>query len=1138
MSRLSGSFDLGRDLARMKDPRDARRQAATAEKLLERLFHGDARRRWELQILADEVGMGKTYVALAVAFTLLEQMMAGRTPSDLEGCYRKVVILSPPNASLLKKWYREVSEFVKRCVPPEDQVEVGRWFAPVRCERIDDFVGALRVPGTGPRVIVAPMDIFGEKKLLQYDSKRRFLLGALFRYWGNRLQVDRRERLLKGSPEGWPQRPSEVSALSPGELVGIPCSQDEAVEAIRRLDRSDDGSRSPVEDLLEECRSISEPYVRNRDELFGRISKRLSDLYRHVVLTLLGRPVPLVIVDEAHNWKNGPSCGANGYGRFAEYLASRTRRALLLTATPFQLRPQEMLELLRIGEALQCAPERSGAELRRERFRKLREEVLEPVLDRADRASRRFARTWSKLQGLRQVEIEDLWRSPVLSRGRRGIDELAALEGVVPERALALAVSEATADLDPSVRSFFGEALTLYAHNRDLSCELGPVVVRHRRSTEHRVVRVGCEYGGDRKLAQARPDRHVLHAALGLDVRGEAELPHYLLMRCVSDTKRGKGRSSLGSALTGCYSTLLESAEGRRVKEWLKTQSGAARHFELLCDLVQRREDPKHPKLAVVVEEVLRAWHQGEKTLIFCFRTNTAERLHEIILKRITRELNQRRQRCLGGEASLTALRGRLTRRDGDLMPLGLDRVLWSLVASGGFGAGWPFPPEATELQDGDVTELARTARRHAVALDEEKVDRVSLTRAVERVVARRLLRERPAGLSDELASVLGRMSEEEWVEWPYGLEQDGDEDEGAGEDEGFEPRGVHTRYPVKQGQPQEGAVQSLAERIQQRRARARATGETSVFDVDAEGPSLWFGGAPRETAANPSGVVRRVHEHLWALTEGEEGLDWEARGSVLQALRRTLLRASNLVRLLPSRTERHERAWGGLLVEAFFKPASEGQRESMADRIEVFLEDLRGASGDFKDEGSAKATLLDATRLRGQSFVKLVMGGDQKSRERVFAGFNTPLLPDVLVCTSVGAEGIDLHRHCRHVIHYDLAWNPAVLEQRTGRIDRIGSETFRERALPGGADNTFLEVGVPFLAGTYDERMYEELRLRAQIFEVLTGGEVAADNPEGQDDFVEAEGKEQGYRLVALPSGMVEDLRVKLQLWTDDTGW
>jgi hypothetical protein len=227
----------------------------------------------------------------------------------------------------------------------------------------------------------------------------------------------------------------------------------------------------------------------------------------------------------------------------------------------------------------------------------------------------------------------------------------------------------------------------------------------------------------------------------------------------------------------------------------------------------------------------------------------------------------------------------------------------------------------------------------------------------------------------------------------------------------------------------------------------------------------------------------------------------------------------------------------GDLLAERFLSPLP-GQSESMADRVAVFLEDLRATSGTLTDEGSPRHTLFDATRLKDQQFVALVAGGkDQRSRERVFAGFNSPLLPEVLVCTSVGQEGIDLHRHCRHVVHYDLAWNPAVLEQRTGRADRIGSKTFREREREGAGSGTFLEIGVPFLAGTYDERMYEELRLRAQTFEVLTGGDVAAegesDDREGRDDVSGAEGRSHGTSLVPLPDGMLRDLRVNLHVWS-----
>ncbi|MFH1918816.1 MAG: helicase-related protein, partial [Planctomycetota bacterium] len=281
--------------------------------------------------------------------------------------------------------------------------------------------------------------------------------------------------------------------------------------------------------------------------------------------------------------------------------------------------------------------------------------------------------------------------------------------------------------------------------------------------------------------------------------------------------------------------------------------------------------------------------------------------------------------------------------------------------------------------------------------------------------------------------------------------------------------------------------------------------------------------------------TLRAMHEHVFSLMLSDESLDWESRRAAFQAIRRAVLRESVLLRLLPDKKELDEAGWGELLVQSFFAPLPQ-QRESMADRITVFLEDLMAASGSLSDSGSARFALYDATRLRDQQFVALVSGDtDAHSRERIFSGFNTPLLPEVLICTSVGQEGIDLHRHCRHVVHFDLAWNPAVLEQRTGRADRIGSKTFRECALSAGPITSFLEIGVPYLAGTYDERMYEELWLRAQTCEVLTGGDLAADDSEGYDDYAKAEGQETGLCFVPLPDGMIDELRVSLHVWSED---
>jgi hypothetical protein len=300
---------------------------------------------------------------------------------------------------------------------------------------------------------------------------------------------------------------------------------------------------------------------------------------------------------------------------------------------------------------------------------------------------------------------------------------------------------------------------------------------------------------------------------------------------------------------------------------------------------------------------------------------------------------------------------------------------------------------------------------------------------------------------------------------------------------------------------------------------------------------------------SQPISTVRAIHKYLWQLmTDPREheslssdepergGFDCRTRMFAFQALRRALLRESVLLRLLPQSSELDDSGWAELLARTFFADLP-NQHESMAQRIAVFLEDLQAASGNIARPESARGSLFEATRLRDQQFVALVKGGGgnmMNTRDRIFTGFNTPLLPEILICTQVGQEGIDLHRHCRHVVHYDLAWNPAVLEQRTGRADRIGSKTFRERDAAADAKTVFLEVGVPFLAATYDERMYEELRLRAQTFEVLTGGDFAADHADGYDDDSDAQGKQFGLVALPLPPRMVDDLRVKLQVWED----
>lgn len=128
----------------------------------------------------------------------------------------------------------------------------------------------------------------------------------------------------------------------------------------------------------------------------------------------------------------------------------------------------------------------------------------------------------------------------------------------------------------------------------------------------------------------------------------------------------------------------------------------------------------------------------------------------------------------------------------------------------------------------------------------------------------------------------------------------------------------------------------------------------------------------------------------------------------------------------------------------------------------------------------------------RGASLaqVRRAYGGTRREdRERLIAVFNTPFAPDILVASSVMGEGIDLHHECRHVIHHDLDWNPSKLEQRTGRLDRIGSyaESVGEK----------IQVYEPYLAGTHDEKMFRVVKDRAAWFDVVMGRASSADEDE-----------------------------------------
>lgn len=81
----------------------------------------------------------------------------------------------------------------------------------------------------------------------------------------------------------------------------------------------------------------------------------------------------------------------------------------------------------------------------------------------------------------------------------------------------------------------------------------------------------------------------------------------------------------------------------------------------------------------------------------------------------------------------------------------------------------------------------------------------------------------------------------------------------------------------------------------------------------------------------------------------------------------------------------------------------------------------------------------------------------------------------NVLVSTEVASEGIDL-QFSKYEVNYDLPWNPMRLEQRIGRLDRIGQES------------PTIYIFNAFCEDTIEDRILSRLYERIQIFKDTIG--------------------------------------------------
>ena len=200
------------------------------------------------------------------------------------------------------------------------------------------------------------------------------------------------------------------------------------------------------------------------------------------------------------------------------------------------------------------------------------------------------------------------------------------------------------------------------------------------------------------------------------------------------------------------------------------------------------------------------------------------------------------------------------------------------------------------------------------------------------------------------------------------------------------------------------------------------------------------------------------------------------------------------------------------LQMQAGSSPAAlrSGLRNAVAVNASDGLDDVAGALERVATSAKTKALIDLARRSREKKIVftrfhatqeelrqalgtagfdvAIVHGGLTASeKNRVIAAFEARA--EILLSSEIGGEGRNL-QFCRTVINYDLPWNPMTIEQRVGRVHRIGQG--RE-----------VYVFNFCLAGSVEERILAILHDKINLFELVAGEiEMILGHLDGEQDL------------------------------------
>ncbi len=164
------------------------------------------------------------------------------------------------------------------------------------------------------------------------------------------------------------------------------------------------------------------------------------------------------------------------------------------------------------------------------------------------------------------------------------------------------------------------------------------------------------------------------------------------------------------------------------------------------------------------------------------------------------------------------------------------------------------------------------------------------------------------------------------------------------------------------------------------------------------------------------------IGEDEWSELDGQEQVDALVRAR-LAGLKNEQAEVELLLEMARRAETQGTDAKAGALLEWLYRL----QQEEAAPDLKALI---------FTEFVPTQEMLAEFLSQRGFSVSCLNGGMGMEERQRVQEEFAGPTR--ILISTDAGGEGLNL-QFCHVIINYDIPWNPMRLEQRIGRVDRIG---------------------------------------------------------------------------------------------------